>query len=240
MQHYRVAARGSRQFILRLVEMAAAAVHQIAVKLYQLETSFHKQDGSSSWTPPTGHFFWTLFPEGSQPTLFYHSWYENRENYLNGLADMVAYWAEERIFGGVVLFDRRHPDAAPDTQLDSIWIHPNRRGVNYRINRLTDEQQNDLVHFLLSDEPDCNVLPILPDERNTVREDPEEPVELTGIYRDIWERKPWNEYMGDARLRDVYSSSDYPTRADWERAQGRAYDRQRGYRPYSAEQEPSQ
>lgn len=30
----------------------------------------------------------------------------NSERFHNGLADVVGYWAELRIFGGVVLFDR--------------------------------------------------------------------------------------------------------------------------------------
>ncbi|KAI8228095.1 Aryl-alcohol dehydrogenase [Colletotrichum sp. SAR 10_86] len=39
--------------------------------------------------------------------------------YPEGIADMVGYWAESRIFGGVVLFDRRSPESASDVQDDS-------------------------------------------------------------------------------------------------------------------------
>lgn len=100
--------------------MAAVALHLFAVEFYQLDTSFHRDDGSSNWTPPEDHFFWNFFPSGSLPTLFYHRWYDNHEKYPNGLADMVAYWAEERIFGGVVLFDRREPESAEDVQPYSV------------------------------------------------------------------------------------------------------------------------
>jgi hypothetical protein len=38
--------------------------------------------------------------------LFFHVDYMDHRQYPNGLADMAGYWAEDRIFGGVVLFDR--------------------------------------------------------------------------------------------------------------------------------------
>ena len=37
---------------------------------------------------------------------FYHTEYEEYENYPFGLLDVVGYWAEDRLFGGVLLFDR--------------------------------------------------------------------------------------------------------------------------------------
>ena len=40
------------------------------------------------------------------PTAFCNSSYEAVEQYPNGVADVVGYWAESRIFGGVVVFDR--------------------------------------------------------------------------------------------------------------------------------------
>lgn len=40
------------------------------------------------------------------PTAFCHAFYTAVEQYPNGVADVVAYWAEAKIFGGVVLFDR--------------------------------------------------------------------------------------------------------------------------------------
>lgn len=40
------------------------------------------------------------------PTLFWNGKYVDSSRYPNGLADVVGYWAETQIFGGVVLFDR--------------------------------------------------------------------------------------------------------------------------------------
>lgn len=37
---------------------------------------------------------------------FAHPFYQNAENYPRGLADMAGYWAEAKLFGGVVVFDR--------------------------------------------------------------------------------------------------------------------------------------
>ena len=39
-------------------------------------------------------------------TLLSHPDYDFQDDYPRGSADTVAYWAEDRIFGGVVLFDR--------------------------------------------------------------------------------------------------------------------------------------
>jgi hypothetical protein len=88
--------------------MVAVAVHQVAVQLVKLDTSLHKNDGIASWVPPEDDtIFWTFFPEGPPPTLFRHGWYGDYEQYPDDVADMVGYWAEARILGGVVLFDRR-------------------------------------------------------------------------------------------------------------------------------------
>jgi hypothetical protein len=40
------------------------------------------------------------------PTPFYHRSYLAHAQYPNGVADVVGYWAEAKIFGGVVIFDR--------------------------------------------------------------------------------------------------------------------------------------
>lgn len=40
------------------------------------------------------------------PTDFYHTEYKDWEQYPQGVADMVGYWAEFELFGGVVIFDR--------------------------------------------------------------------------------------------------------------------------------------
>ena len=95
---------------MRLIEMVAVAVHQIAVMLFQLDESLHKDDGITSWMPeddrsdsPVSAYFRNIPPPD---TLFFHPAYDRKEEYPDGVADMVGYWAENRILGGVVLFDR--------------------------------------------------------------------------------------------------------------------------------------
>ncbi|KAF4856183.1 hypothetical protein CGCSCA4_v000797 [Colletotrichum siamense] len=224
---YRGASVGSRAFKVRLIELVAVAVHQIAVQIFKLDTSLHKEDGIASWKPPKDDLFWEFYPEGSWPTLFRHEWYHDHDQYPDGIADMVGYWAESRIFGGVVLFDRRSPESASDVQNDSIWFHPDREDVTYRIFQLNEDQKLSLLEFLTSRNPDLSLLPILADEHNTRREDPEEPIENTGIYRDIWERKPLSPEAYDQRSRDVWDSIDYPLMSDFERALHRAGERRR-------------
>lgn len=87
------------------------ACHDIAVYLYQLDDGVHKH---AEWTDWRAEKLASL-PEDAPgrerakcgpPTPFYANWYMNSDKYHNGLADVVGYWAELRIFGGVVLFDR--------------------------------------------------------------------------------------------------------------------------------------
>lgn len=206
--------------------MTAVAVHEIAIQLFRLGSSFHTNDSLTSWVPPKDDgLFWELNPEGAWPTLFRHPSYINCDHYPDGVADMVGYWAEARILGGVVLFDRRDPATCSDANPDSVWFHSERRDVTYRISQLLDGQKQQLLDFLTSESPDLNLLPILGDRKNTRREDPEEPAENAGIYRDLYERKPLGMDEADFRIKDVWDRFEYPTWVDWDRAQGRAYDR---------------
>lgn len=40
------------------------------------------------------------------PAAFFHPSYIYPEQYPRGLADIAGYWAEGKIFGGIVVFDR--------------------------------------------------------------------------------------------------------------------------------------
>jgi hypothetical protein len=185
--------------------MTAVAVHRIAVHLFNPETSRHKDDG----------MFWRVH-KTMYPTLFRHPQYCDYNQYPDGLADGVGYWAKNLIFGGVVLFDRRDPDSprnlSNDVEVDvsfsqtsisqknaaktdkpnSIYFHSDGRDVTYRIYQLTDSQRQHLLKFLVSETTppaECPI-PIYGTEDNRQRVDPEEAVTDTGIYRDLWERKP--------------------------------------------------
>lgn len=43
-------------------------------------------------------------------TWFWHYEYFDHTQYPQGVADVVGYWAETQVFGGVVLFDRGETD----------------------------------------------------------------------------------------------------------------------------------
>ncbi|KAK4106821.1 hypothetical protein N658DRAFT_563552 [Parathielavia hyrcaniae] len=175
----------------RLIEMIAVAVQQIAVILFELDTSLHKDDGIVDWAPPkSDEWYWGRHPSGPLPTLFHHSWYQDYDQYPRGVADIVGYWAEDRILGGVVLFDRRDPEVKPDADPNAVYFHWDWEEVTYRIYRLLPKQRQALLDFLLADDPPFLMsLPILGDQDNRDRVDPEDPIQQTGIYRDLWERK---------------------------------------------------
>lgn len=90
--------------------MVAIAIHQIAVDLYKLDLDLGNHKDLVTWAAPTSlQGFYSIYPSGQLPTLFMHNNYVDFEQYPNGVADIVGYWAEAQIFGGVVLFDRRKP-----------------------------------------------------------------------------------------------------------------------------------
>ncbi|EGD85254.2 hypothetical protein H113_09054 [Trichophyton rubrum MR1459] len=100
---------GSREFHLRLIETLAVLCHGIAVHLYQAyDGGFYKPEPPDPITwheelvpnmPPPP-------PRKALPAELYHFSYGSWSQYPNGVADIVGYWAEYRLFGGVVLFDR--------------------------------------------------------------------------------------------------------------------------------------
>lgn len=69
-------------------------------------------------------------------------------------------------------------------------------------------------------------LPIFPDHKNLMRIDPEEPISQTGIYRDIWERKPLGDDDADPRSHCCsFNSLDYTSREDYHRSRERCWQR---------------
>lgn len=113
---FRAAAPSSRAFDTRLIELVAVAIHRIAAWLQTQDHVLGPDDPLVSWRPSDEHLV-RLYPNGYPPALFWHPWYQAYERYPDGVADMVGYWAESRIFGGVVLFDRRKPGSAPDVDV---------------------------------------------------------------------------------------------------------------------------
>ncbi len=215
---------------MRLVELVALAVHQIAVILFELDTSAHKNDPVYPLPPKSNASYWMVNPNGPPPTPFYHRWYKDHRQYPRGVADMVGFWAENEILGGVVLFDRRDPESEPDADPDAVYYHSWRPNVTSRIYQLLPEQRKALLDFLLAEEPPAACpLPILGDDHNRTRVDPQEPMRETGIYRDLWERKDYvprsrNEGMSCHRNR-----LDFPTSEDELQGRSRASRRSRKF-----------
>lgn len=145
--------------------MVAVSIHQIAVIIFNLGTSLHQNDGIVNWAPPvTDEFYWARHPNGPLPTLFHHPWYVDHEQYPHGVADIVGYWADGRIFGGVVLSDRRVSES------EDVYWHPDRQNVTYKIFKLLPEQKQALLNFLTSENPKAPApFPILGDKNNRIR-----------------------------------------------------------------------
>lgn len=208
--------------------MIAVSVHQIGVILHKLDLNLHKSDGITEWTPPkSDEIYWDGNPGEPILTLLQHPWYSDHNQYPNGIADSVGYWAENRILGGVVLFDR---STAPGRNADAIYFHSDRRHITYRIYQLLPEQKLALLNFLTAEPaPEKSPLPILGDLKNLDRIDPEEPHGITKVYRDIWERKDFPLGTYDERMKDVWDKLNFPTWRDKMEASRRSRKRKEKY-----------
>lgn len=102
LRRYQAIPAGSSESTLPLIELVAVAIHHIAVLLYKME-NFHRASGiqmdricsSTVRGKTTFH-----------PTPFCLYDYADPVQYPEGVAELPGYWAEDRIFGGVVLFGR--------------------------------------------------------------------------------------------------------------------------------------
>ncbi|KAK4442731.1 hypothetical protein QBC34DRAFT_363206 [Podospora aff. communis PSN243] len=205
---------GSPAFETRLFELVAVAVHQFAALVYQLDLRLHRGDVDAvvQWVDPlpadyTGPVLENTLP----PTVFYHSLYTAADVYPEGISDMVGYWAEDRIFGGVVVFDRR-AEEADATRPTNVYLHPNRKSVTGHVTQLRDEQQRALVDYLLAENPTTSTcpLPILVDRENRERVAPEVSIIKHSIFRDVWERKPLTTIEMDVAVRRPRRQIDHP------------------------------
>lgn len=100
--------------MLRLLEIVAASVNTLAGMLY---ASFHPDTNikPSELTIKdlrqcdlTGQFY----------VNFYHTYYLLFDRYPFGLSNVVGYWAEAELFGGVLLFE--HVESGSEVQLISV------------------------------------------------------------------------------------------------------------------------
>ena len=124
MQSFQDECVGSDGFNLRLIELVAIACHQIGAFIYDLDEGAHKNKLYQDWRNK-------VLKEKEQDveerryydpphTPFAHPAYRYPEQYPRGLADVAGYWAESKIFGGVVVFDRGETEeevSLPNTQV---------------------------------------------------------------------------------------------------------------------------
>ncbi|KAK2784329.1 hypothetical protein FQN53_008558 [Emmonsiellopsis sp. PD_33] len=119
VQSYQNTPPSSNKFNLHLLEMAALAIHALAATLY---TTTHPDIN----TCPTEPCFSSQYPHYGVD--LYCRLYHNSLHYPYGIADMVGYWAETQVFGGVVLFEHEHKEA--DSELLNAFIHPPQQAGN--------------------------------------------------------------------------------------------------------------
>ncbi|KAK0664517.1 hypothetical protein QBC41DRAFT_328556 [Cercophora samala] len=187
LKSYLKATMGSKQFSTRLIELVAAALHEIGVILFQLDLRLHQGDVDAIVQ-------WKEEDDDVPPrvTIFNHPYFLDDDVYPDGVADVVGYWAEDRILGGVAAFDRRAEESTPQQPANVYFLSCRRRHTD-RYWQLLDRQQQALVDFFLAKSPaeatSCP-LPTLCGDDNTVRIDEQFAIVHHHVYRDIWERKP--------------------------------------------------
>ena len=168
-------------------------MHEIGTLLFQLGLRLHDGNIESidQWNERPPDAIYVDVPP--RPTLFNHHGYLDHDVYPHGVADIVGYWAEDRILGGVTVFDRDSEQQAPEFP-PNVYFYSCRARVTKRYYQLRDDQQQALMDFFLTEHPDSSTspLPILADQRNLVRVN-EEAAILGHFYRDVWERKPPTE-----------------------------------------------
>ena len=192
-------------------------MHQIGVFLFHQQDKLHNSSTTGGLnvdqvmkgeTPSDG---WERIP--AAPTLLMLPHFAAHDNYPNGIADIAGYWAEDRILGGVPLFDRSRTWAL-DSDEPNVYFQSCRRRNTFRTWQLLDKQQQDLVSFLTSDDSDAGASSgLLPPEAsmdNKVRCDPEEAITVHSIYRDVWERTPPVEPWRGSCMRRTLDAHDYP------------------------------
>lgn len=108
---------------MHLLELVAIAVHDIAGNLY---AAFHP-DGEPA---PANS---SSFPLGPKDCISLSTkLYITSHPYPRGFLDVVGYWAEVQVFGGVVVFDRGPQEGARQVSLQ----YNNPAAANWRTTTL--------------------------------------------------------------------------------------------------------
>ncbi|KAI0005225.1 hypothetical protein F4779DRAFT_621142 [Xylariaceae sp. FL0662B] len=229
VQAFQNSALDSDEFNLRLIELTAVACHQVAVHLYQLDDGVHKHQEHETWLeealshlPEDQPYAARLLPPA---TTFFHWHYQASHQYPHGIADVVGYWAEAKIFGGVVVFDR----GESESEIRRVFLHANRFSGPRTLYPPTESQYRDLIRFLLSESGrDPCPLPLLDSRDNRPRYEAYDAFAYFHIFRDRYER----ELPPERKIKDVCNAQDFPEMEDyyyiidqeWARASGEPID----------------
>ncbi|KAI6758791.1 hypothetical protein HG530_011031 [Fusarium avenaceum] len=157
LDRFQNAENGSEEFKLRLIELTVVACHQIGAYLFGLDDGAHKHELYNNWkemameerrngVEARKYYF-------PSPIAFSSRSYRAFKQYPMGLADIAGYWAESKIFGGVVVFDRGETETEiliVFVQCKSMWIHGDLAKGPKTLYPPTEEQFDDLAKFLTS------------------------------------------------------------------------------------------
>ncbi|KAG6354041.1 hypothetical protein INS49_005012 [Diaporthe citri] len=201
LRDFQDARPGTKEHALSLIELLARSCHQLAVFIFQLDDGVHKHALYEAWRDAPN-----VDPlkrvSKKPPSAFSNAVYHFYEQYPNGLADVVGYWAESKIFGGVVVFDRG-PSGIERLYLDhqrrEMYLHGCSIHSPFTLFPPTDDQFESLVRFLMSplqDGPTADQkpssrsvqLPIKASSLNGWRYHPDGAMCRFNIFRDRYER----------------------------------------------------
>ncbi|KAH7137015.1 hypothetical protein B0J13DRAFT_640739 [Dactylonectria estremocensis] len=160
---------------------------------------------------PDGYFL----PHAASFRRAYHC----PDQYPREIIDVVGYWAEGKIFGGVIVFDRGETDQESNpanlVQCNDMWTHSALLEGPRTLYPPTQQQFESLIPFLLADTNSWNsapcLLPICATRKNRPRWRPYKAFADYHIFRDRYERKlPLRRPGRPARLLNV----DWPELED--------------------------
>lgn len=122
------------------LELVAVIIHNIAVELFKLvDGGFHK---NTVWPSDEAYreHNWSRWPT---PFCLLH--YSKPKQYPDGISDVTGYWAEDRIFGGVVLFGRGSNDTGVCSTSNPDTLVPGRMRLSHVIYGCSSKPRTDLL-----------------------------------------------------------------------------------------------
>lgn len=94
-------------------KLVSGSIPQITLEPASTRSEPHTGDSLRTRILEDNELFEERYPNGV-PTWLHMVAYMDHQQYPNGVADVIGYWAENYIIGGVLLFDRREP-GSPNT-----------------------------------------------------------------------------------------------------------------------------